>query len=166
MTLRSATARDADDLFDIRCSVNQNHQSREELATLGITVESVAEMIRGGDYVTTIAEVDGRAVGVTMAQISEGYIFAAFIRPDYEGRGIGRALMKAAENGLRSAGVEEAWLSTGAEPSLRAAGFYRHLGWREAGSLPDGQIIFKKNLAANGGQLTSEASAPAAAAGE
>ena len=146
MKLRAATPRDVEDLFAIRCSVNENHQSREELATLGVTVESVAEMIRGGDYITTIAEVDGRPVGFTMAQTSEGYVFAAFIRPEYEGRGIGRTLMQAAEDGMRRAGVEEARLSTGADRRLRAVGFYRHLGWREAGLLEDGQIIFKKKL--------------------
>lgn len=98
--VRPATAQDVEDLFDIRCSVRENHQSREELAAIGFTLESVAEMIRGGDYVTTIAEVGGRPVAFSMAQISEGYVFAAFIRTDHEGRGIGRALMEAAEEGF------------------------------------------------------------------
>ncbi len=146
MKLRAATPQDADVLFDIRCSVVENHQSREELATIGITVESVAEMINSGDYVTTIAEIDGRPVGFSMAQISEAYVFAAFVRPGFEGRGIGRVLMNAAEAGLRDGGVREASLSTGADPDLRAVGFYRHLGWREAGFLDDGQIIFRKIL--------------------
>ncbi len=146
MKLRAATIYDVDALFDIRCSVVENHQSREELAALGITVETVAEMIEGGDYVTTVAEVQGRLVAFTMAQISQAYVFACFIRPEYEGKGIGKVLMNAAEGGLRRAGVSEAWLSTGADPDLRAIGFYRYLGWRESGFLDDGQIIFKKKL--------------------
>lgn len=83
-----------------------------------------------------------------MAQILEGYIFACFVRPGFEGRGIGRALMKAAEDGLRRAGVKRAWLSTGASEEIRAAGFYRHLGWYEDGFLEDGQIRFSKELSA------------------
>ena len=36
MKLRTATKEDVETLFDIRCSVVENHQSREELATLGM----------------------------------------------------------------------------------------------------------------------------------
>lgn len=150
MQLRVASVNDVETLFEIRCSVVENHQSREELATLGVTVESVRAMIASSDYITTIAEVstdaENRPVGLTMAQISEAYIFACFVRPGFEGRGIGRALMEAAETGLRQAGVRRAWLSTGPEPGLRAPGFYRHLGWIDDGHLDDGQIRFIKTL--------------------
>lgn len=146
MRLRPATKHDAETLFDIRCSVRENHQSRAELANPGITVASVAAMIEGGDYVTTIAELQSWPVGFTMAQISEGYVFAAFVRPEFEGQGIGKALMDAAEQGLRGAGVKEVWLATGADPELRAVGFYRHLGWSASGHLDDGQIVFRKVL--------------------
>ena len=144
--LRPATVDDVEELFDVRCSVSENHQSREQLAAIGITSVSVKEMIAGGDYVTTVAEVDGRAAGFTMAQISRGYIFACFVRPEYEGQGIGRMLMRAAEDGLRAAGLQRAWLATGADPQLRAVGFYRHLGWLEDGVLKDGQLRFSKNF--------------------
>ncbi len=146
MKLRSAYSIDAETLFDIRCSVVENYQSREELASLGITLQSVKEMIEGGDYITTIAEEDGQPVGFSMAQISEGYVLAFFVRPDFEGKGIGQALMDATEEGLRRGGVQKAWLSTGPEPDLRAAGFYLHLGWYRDGYLEDGQIIFRKTL--------------------
>lgn len=146
MTLRDANVEDVEDLFDIRCSVTENHQSREELASLGITVESVKEMVASGDYVTTITEVDGQAVGFSMAQISEGYVFACFVRAECHGQGVGGALMKAAEEGLRRAGVKEAWLSTGEEERFRAPGFYRYLGWVDSGYLDDGQIRFTKRL--------------------
>lgn len=146
MKLRPALAIDTESLFDIRCSVLENHQSREELATLGITTQRIMEMIETGDYVTTIAEEAGQAVGFSMAQISEGYVFACFVKPGFEGRGCGRALMEAAEKGLRRGGVQNAWLSTGSEPDLRATGFYLHLSWRKAGYLDDGQTIFKKTL--------------------
>ena len=146
MKLRSASVSDVETLFDIRCSVTENYQSREELAMLDITVESVAEMIASGDYITFIAEKDGLPVGFTMAQISEGYLFACFVRPEFEGQGIGRALMTAGEEGLGSTGVKQAWLSTGSEKGLRASGFYRHLGWIDAGYLEDGQIRFTKAL--------------------
>ena len=146
MKLRPARAIDAEILFDIRCSVVENHQSREELTRLGITLQSVKEMIEGEDYVTTIAEENDQSVGFSMAQISEAYVFACFVRPEFEGQGFGRALMNSAEEGLRRKDVRKAWLSTGSEPGLRALGFYLHLGWYEDGCLDDGQIIFRKRL--------------------
>ena len=103
-------------------------------------------MLLGGDYVTTIADLDDLSVGFSMAQISERYVFACFVRPEYEDQGVGRALMKAAEEGLLGAGVTSAWLSTGSEQDLRAPGFYRHLGWSADGFLDDGQIRFVKSL--------------------
>ena len=146
MKLRPARPIDAETLFDIRCSVVDNYQSREELTGLGITVQSVKDMIEGGDYITTIAEEDGQPVGFSMAQISDCYVFACFVRPEFEGKGFGRALMDSAEEGLRRGGVQDAWLSTGPEPELRAAGFYLHLGWHKDGYLDDGQIVFRKTL--------------------
>jgi ribosomal protein S18 acetylase RimI-like enzyme len=149
--LREVLPDDIETLFDIRCSVVENHQSREELATLGVTVENVRKMVESGDYVSTLAEQDERAVGFSMAQISAGYVFACFVRPGCEGHGVGRALMTAAEDGMRRAGVSQAWLSTGSEPGLRAAGFYRHLGWLETGRLDDGQLRFVKSLRTGSG---------------
>ena len=92
--LRAATPGDVETLFDIRCSVIENHQSRGELAAIGVTPDSVRRMIESGDYLSTIAAVDGRDV-ITMARISEGYVFACFVRPDCEARGVGKALMLA-----------------------------------------------------------------------
>ena len=146
MKLRSVTVEDVETLFDIRCSVGENHQSRERLAELGVTPDSVSAMVTGGDHVSLIAEEDGRAAGFVMACVSEGYVFACFVRPEHEGRGIGGALLRAAEASLHDAGVERAWLSTGAEEGLRAIGFYRRLGWVEDGRLDDGQIRFVKAL--------------------
>lgn len=146
MNLRPATIADIETLFGIRCSVTENHQSRNELAELGITVESVGAMVESGDYVTTMAEVDGQVVGFSMAQISECYVFACFVRPGFHGQGVGGALMKAAAEGLRGAGIKCVWLSTSEEEHFRAPGFYRHLGWVDSGYLEDGQIRFTKML--------------------
>ena len=45
MLIRSAQVEDIETLFDIRTSVTENYQSREEIAALGITPESIAEML-------------------------------------------------------------------------------------------------------------------------
>jgi len=147
MNIRDATPDDVETLFDIRCSVTENHMSREQLARANISNASLERMITGGDYITPVIEVDGRPVAFAMAQVSEGYLFALFVRPGYENIGLGRAALAAAEAGMRARGVGQAWLSTGRDESWRAHGFYRHFGWKHAGFMPDGQAKYEKELA-------------------
>ena len=93
-----------------------------------------------------VAEAHGQPVGFSMVNVPEPPVFACYIRPGYEGRGLGQQLMAAAEAGLAQRDVREAWLSTGTGPAVRANGFYRRLGWQNAGVLPDGQMHYVKNL--------------------
>ena len=141
MHIRPATPDDVELLFDVRTSVLENHQSRAELASIGVTPRTVAEMLR-----TTarawVAEVEGRAIGFSMADAAEGTVFAMFVRPGWEGRGAGRALMREAEAWLFGEGRGEIWLLTGSDPALRANGFYRRLGWTQAEWGADGQVKY------------------------
>lgn len=146
MQIRPAETEDVEAIFAVRCSVKENHMTSAELEELGITVGSVTEMIAGSDFIVPVAEVDGQVVGFAIAQISKGYLFALFIHPAYEGKGLGNALMEVIESGLAEQGVKEAWLATGSEPGIRAPGFYRHLGWVENGVMDDGQLKFRKIL--------------------
>ncbi len=145
MSIRVATEADVEALFEVRTSVVQNHQSREELAGLGVTPRSIAEMLRTTSRVW-IAEEDGQAVAFSMADADQGTIFAMFVRPEHEGKGLGRALMKQAEDWLFGRGWPEIWLLTGSDPGLRAVGFYLHLGWQAAGLQDDGQTKYVKRI--------------------
>ena len=79
-----------------------------------------------------------------MADASDATVFAMFVRPAFEGRGLGRILMKRAEEWLFEQGCVEIWLLTDANRDVRANGFYRHLGWDDAGIRQDGQVKFTK----------------------
>jgi GNAT superfamily N-acetyltransferase len=143
MNIREAQIEDIETLFNIRTSVIENHQSREELVALGITPETVANMLQT-DCRAWIAEIDERPIAFSMPNAAEKTIFAMFVLPSFEGRGAGRALMQQAEQWLWSQGVEEIWLLTGNDSNLRAYGFYLHLGWTPTDIEPDGQIKFLK----------------------
>lgn len=149
--IRVATEADVEALFRVRTSVRENHQSREELAGLGVTPESVAGMLAATAR-AWVAEEGGEAVAFSMADAAQGTVFAMFVRPGWEGRGLGRALMREAEAWLFARGCEEIWLLTGSGPALRANGFYRHLGWRDTGVQPDGQIRYVKRRAEAGSE--------------
>ncbi|CDG80944.1 GNAT family N-acetyltransferase [Janthinobacterium agaricidamnosum] len=143
ITVRIATGHDIDTVFEIRTSVRQNHLSREQLAEMGITPEALLDAIDGGDARIWIAEMDGAAAAFAMADADEGTVFAMFVRPQYEGRGLGRLLMQEAEAFL-FARKELIWLVTDAASEIRANGFYQRLGWRQAGAIVDGDIRYEK----------------------
>ncbi len=129
MHIRMAQPADVETMFDIRTSVKENYQSREEVAELGITPESVAEML-ATDCCAWIAEREEQPMGFAIANATDATILGMFVRPEFEGRGVGRALMDVAETWLWSQELEEIWLLTGNDPALRAYGFYQHLGWK------------------------------------
>jgi len=144
-TIRQAVATDVDALFSVRLSVNDNQMTLEELAQAGVTSESLPAMLigRGRGWVVENAE---EVVAFSMADADEATVFALFVRPTYESSGMGKALMLVAEQWLADEGCESVWLLTDADRAVRANGFYRHLGWKDAGIQDDGQVKFTKQL--------------------
>lgn len=132
MNIRIAQSTDIETLFKIRTSVTENYQSREEIAQLGITPDSVATML-AIDCCGWIAELEAQPIGFSIANATEKTILGIFIYPNFEGQGAGRALMQAAEDWLWSKNIQEIWLLTGNDPNLRAYGFYLHLDWQPIG---------------------------------
>ncbi len=84
--------------------------------------------------------------GFSAADPRDGSIWALFVEPGQDGRGIGRALLAAACATLRRHGQPAATLTTGA--GTRAEGFYRAAGWQEIGRETDGQVRFRLALTA------------------
>ncbi|HEV8389944.1 MAG TPA: GNAT family N-acetyltransferase [Dongiaceae bacterium] len=83
----------------------------------------------------------GEILGISASDCETGWIWALFVRPGHEGRGIGRALLAAACDALVRAGFRTLALST--DPDTRAAQLYRAAGWRETGCTPEGELIFE-----------------------
>ncbi len=138
--IRPAWPEDTASLFEVRTSVRENHQGVGELAGLGITPESVSAMI-GADPCCWVAVEDDRIAGFSMIDDNAGTLFAAFVRPECEGRGIGGALVARAEAALFQR-HPVIWLETGR--GTRAAAVYRHLGWGSEIDLGGGNIrLFK-----------------------
>ncbi|KQB53929.1 GCN5 family acetyltransferase [Pseudomonas endophytica] len=145
ISLRVAQFDDIDSIFDIRTRVKENHLSREQLTGMGITPDAIREAIAQAPCIW-IAEVEGVRAGFSMADLQEGCVFAAFVLPEYEGRGLGRQLMDKAQTFLFER-YPTIWLET-AEAS-RAYGFYRALGWTPVERLPEGDIRLEKSLIAD-----------------
>ena len=91
-----------------------------------------------------VCEVTGLLAGFSAADPRDGSIWALFLDPAFEGRGLGTALLARACDTLRAAGHSRATLGT--EPGTRAEGFYRHVGWTPTGRPPDGEAGFSLEL--------------------
>jgi ribosomal protein S18 acetylase RimI-like enzyme len=77
---------------------------------------------------------DDRLIGFTAVHPTEGEMFLLFADPDHAGCGVGRALLEAAHEVLRSAGCREAFLYTH-EQNERAIAVYEAAGYRRDGTV-------------------------------
>jgi GNAT superfamily N-acetyltransferase len=75
-----------------------------------------------------VAEVGDRIVGFAIGDLSRANVWALFVDPDFEGRGVGRSLHDMTVSWLFEAGADRIWLST--DPGTRAERFYEAAGWR------------------------------------
>ncbi|WP_186373889.1 GNAT family N-acetyltransferase [Yersinia rohdei] len=141
INVRTAQLSDIDGMFEVRTSVIENHLSREEMRQLGITESVVADMIEK-NHCSWVATENDKIIGFTMILPDEGCLFAAFVLPEYEGRGIGRRLVVLAEQELFKY-HEIVWLET--DKNSRAAKFYIQLGWGNETNINGTDIKLEKH---------------------
>jgi predicted kinase len=136
--IRRAVQTDVPRIMEIRHSVRQNRLSDPNLVT---AADCEAFIERSEIWVW---EEDGAVQGFAAGDTRDGWIFGLFVAPEYEGRGIGQALLPLACETLRKAGYTIAKLSTVA--GTRAERFYRTNGWTETGKNQKGELVFQRPL--------------------
>ena len=130
-------------IFDVRGAAWHNDNGLEELTRFGITHDSVREMMQQ-THRGWLCEVDGKVVGFAMGNRATGEMWVIAVLKEYEGRGFGKRLLTMVEDWLFSAGWDEIWLTTDPDETVRAVGFYRHLGWRDWKLEPGGGDRYMK----------------------
>lgn len=143
--VRNALEQDIPAIFAVRTSVRENHLSVEQMAGMGITHDTIREMLQGEPCIWVAAQGD-HIVGFSVADAADACLFAAFVRPEWAGQGVGRRLMERAEAFLfeRHSSI---WLHT--DGSSRAAGFYERLGWKRMPDVENRDARFEKHRPAN-----------------
>jgi GNAT superfamily N-acetyltransferase len=134
--IRKATRVDYPRISEIRFAVRENRLSNP--ASIGPVVDWLFD-----NSTFWVWEEDGAIQGFSAADPRDGSIFALFVHPSYERRGIGRALLTLDCSVLKESGHAIATLTT--EAGTRAERFYRIDGWIEVGRKEDGQIVFQKS---------------------
>lgn len=130
LSFRPVTLADVPELFVVRVQTRENRYSLEELAGIGITEGSICAALQAS-FSGWLCEDGERVVGFALGDSSNGEMTVIAVLPEYEGRGVGRGLLSRVEQWLGSQGCERIWLTTDMDPSLRAYGFYRQLGWQD-----------------------------------
>ena len=128
LTYREITQEDIPALFAVRIATKENTYDMEGLAKIGITPTTVAAAL-DNHHRGWLCQDGERVIGFAMGDKNNGEMTVIALLPDYERRGIGATLLTLVEQWLRSQGWQQIWLTTDANPQLRAYGFYLHHGW-------------------------------------
>jgi GNAT superfamily N-acetyltransferase len=134
--IRETHIEDIPQIQIVRNSVKENTISDPSL----IPDKDVEDYIfrRGKGWV---CEMNNTIVGFSIVSVTDRNVWALFILPGFERKGIGRKLHDEMMNWYFSQTTETIWLGTA--PGTRAEMFYRKAGWREAGTHGKGEIKFE-----------------------
>ncbi len=136
MIFREAQVSDIPQIQFVRNAVKENRLSDPSLVPDQDVEEYISNRGRGW-----VCEAGNRIVGFAIADIVANNIWALFIHPDHEARGIGKKLHRMMLDWYFLQTKETVWLGT--EPNSRAEKFYRLQGWKEAGVHGKGEIKFE-----------------------
>ncbi len=150
LTFREARPSDIPGMFSVRGRTRENAFSAGDLAALGITPQSAAQAMRQGRTRTWLCHDGAAPVGFCSGDAASGEVLVVAVLPQYENRGIGRALLQAVVEALAAAGQPQPWLAASPDPGSRAYGFYRALGWRPTGERDERGDQILRHLGARG----------------
>jgi GNAT superfamily N-acetyltransferase len=139
MVFREATATDIPQMQVVRHAVKENVLSNPALVTDAHVEDYI--LSRGKGWV---CEVEGTVVGFAIVDLVDHNIWALFVHPGQEKKGIGKTLHDQMLDWYFSQTTVPVWLGT--SPGTRAETFYRTVGWQEAGTNGPKEIRFEMTV--------------------
>lgn len=136
MKIREAQINDISAMHCIRMAVKENVLTNPLAVQEADYVPFLSPPNKGW-----VCEVADQIVGFSIVDTAEKEVWALFVNPLFEGRGIGARLHDVMVTWYFSQDKTE--LILGTEPGTRAEGFYLHKGWVAIGQKSNGEIIFK-----------------------
>ena len=136
MIFREATTDDIEPIHRVRMSVKEN-----VLVTLSlVTTEDYLRLLTQ-DGKGWVCETDARIVAFSVVDTIKKNVWALFVHPDFEAKGIGSTIHDLMLDWYFTNNQETLWLSTDAE--TRADKFYRTAGWKEVMRFGKNEIKFE-----------------------
>jgi GNAT superfamily N-acetyltransferase len=136
IVFRVAHKEDIPGIQVVRNAVKENMLSNPALVSDADCEEFIIR--RGKGWVATS---DEKIVGFSIADLADRNIWALFVEPGYDKKGIGRELHRLMLDWYFGQTSEPVWLGTA--PNTRAEKFYRDAGWKEIGIHGKGEIKFQ-----------------------
>src|SRR4029079_6875161 len=136
MEFREARPQDISKLMEIRFAVTENVLNNPSLVTEKICEEFLFN--RGKGWVCVVND---ELLGFAIADLKEQNIWALFVHPEHEGKGIGKSLHQIMLDWYFDQGKQWVWLGT--TPKTRAEVFYQKQGWIQKGVQVNGEIRFE-----------------------
>jgi len=133
--IRIATRDDVSGMHRVRLAVRENRLTSSAITENDYPPE-IEQTGRGW-----VAVQDGQVRGFAVGNRESGNIWALFVDPEDEGRGLGRQLHEFMIAWLFSEGLQVLWLST--DPGTRAQRFYERAGWKFVRMLQDGEAMYE-----------------------
>lgn len=136
MTFREAKIDDIKQILIVRNSVIENTLSDPNAVTHEDCLEYITERGKGW-----VCEIDQQIVGFSIVDVKNKNIWALFLRPAFQKKGIGRKLHHIMLDWYFEQTKSNVWLGT--SPKTRAEKFYRKAGWSEIGTHGSDEIKFE-----------------------
>jgi len=136
MNFREARIEDIPQIQIVRNSVKENMLSNPAMVTDKDCDDFITRRGKGW-----VCEIENRVVGFAIADLQENNIWALFIQPGFEGKGIGKKLHDDMLDWYFSQTKSTVWLGT--SPNTRAELFYKKAGWKQTGIRANGEIKFE-----------------------
>lgn len=136
MIFRQAQTTDIPQIQVVRNAVKENTLSDPALVPDADVEDYITRRGRGW-----VCEAEGTIVGFSIVSITDNNVWALFIDPAFEKKGIGKRLHDEMMDWYFAHTKETVWLST--TPGTRAEQFYRKAGWTATGLYGKGEIKFE-----------------------
>lgn len=133
---REATIEDIDNYMIVRMSVKENVLNNPALVTKEDNVDYLTKYGKGW-----VCEIDNKIIGFSIVGLTQRNVWALFVHPEFEGKGIGRKLHDIMIDWYFNQTTEKIWLGT--EQKTKAEKFYKKRGWTEVGMHGDDETKFE-----------------------
>jgi GNAT superfamily N-acetyltransferase len=139
MIFREANRDDIPQIQRVRNSVKENMLSDPSLVPDKDVLDYIERRGKGW-----VCETEKGIVGFSIISLLDKNVWALFVEPGEDKKGIGRTLHELMMNWYFEQVRDPVWLSTA--PGTRAEGFYRKAGWKETGTYGKGEVKFEMTL--------------------